>query len=128
MINAHLDTWITRMEALGKTKLNRQRAAEEGAEIAERMLTVCIRAIDYCPPTDLQFSDFARALLTVDMELNPVDDKYSMRQKLFHWFVEFGILEDQPARTGREPGTWDPPESPEPVPVRSYAFREHEVG
>ena len=113
VINAYLDIWISRMVALGKTKLNRQRAAEEGAEIAERVLTVCIRAIDYCPPTDLQFSDFARALLTVDMELNPVDDKYSMRTKLFHWFIEFGILEDQPARRGREPGTWDPPESPE---------------
>jgi hypothetical protein len=113
VINAHLDVWINRMEALGKTGLNRQRAAEEGAEIAARMLTVCIRAIDYCPPTDLQLSDFARALLTVDMELNPMDDKYSMRPKLFDWFVKFGILEDQKAQLGQEPGTWDPPESPE---------------
>ena len=113
VINAHLDVWIRRMEALGRSNLNRQRAAEEGAEIAERMLTVCIRAIDYCPPTDLQLSDFARALLTIDMELNPMDDKYSMRPRLFEWFVKFGILEDQKAQEGREAGTWDPPESPE---------------
>ncbi len=113
VINAHLDIWINRMEALGKKRLNRQRAAEEGAEIAERMLTVCIRAIDYCPPTDLQFSDFARALLTVDLELNPMDDKYSMRQKLFEWFVKFGILDDGKVQPGREAGTWDPPQSPE---------------
>jgi hypothetical protein len=113
VINAHLDVWISRMEALGRTALNRQRAAEEGAEIAARMLTVCIRAIDYCPPTDLQFSDFARALLTVDMELNPMDLKYSMRPKLFDWFVQFGILENEKEKHGREPGTWAPPEYPE---------------
>lgn len=113
VINAHLDVWINRMEALGKARLNRQRAAEEGAEIAANMLTVCIRAIDYCPPTDLQFSDFARALLTVDMELNPRDDKYCMRSKLFEWFVKFGILGEEKAQAGREPGTWDPPEFPE---------------
>ena len=49
-----------------QSKLDRKRAAEEGAEIAERLLTMCIRAIDYCPPTDLQFCDFASALLTAD--------------------------------------------------------------
>ena len=48
--------------------LDRQRAVEEGADVAERLLTHCIRALDYCPPTDLQFCDFASALLTADYE------------------------------------------------------------
>jgi hypothetical protein len=30
-----------------------------------------IRAIDYCPPTDIWFSDYLSALLTVDREVGP---------------------------------------------------------
>jgi len=50
-------------------------AAEEGTQLAQHLLNVCIRAIDYCPPTDILFGDFASALLTVDAELNPGDTR-----------------------------------------------------
>ena len=108
VLNAYLEVWIERLHAIGdKAKLDRARAAEEGAELADRMLTMFIRAIDYCPPTDLQFSDFLSAVLTSDWELNPRDTKYSMRPKLIHWFARFGI---KPKAKGTcEPGVWDPP-------------------
>ena len=32
---------------------------------------MAIRAIDYCPPTDLTFADYLSALLTVDREVVP---------------------------------------------------------
>ena len=110
VLNAYLSIWIDRLKAIGDTsKLDRERAAEEGAEIADRLLTMCIRAIDYCPPTDLQFSDFASAIVTADWELNPKDDKYRIRAALLHWFGRYGILPRSKGKRGREPGSWDPP-------------------
>ena len=92
VLNAYLEVWINRLRAIGdKAKLDRKRAAEEGAELADRLLTVFVRAIDYCPPTDLQFCDFASGVLTADWELNPKDDKYDIRTSLLTWFKAFGI-------------------------------------
>lgn len=92
VLNAYLEVWVNRLQAIGnQTTLDRKRAAEEGAEIADRLLTMCIRAIDYCPPTDLQFRDFASAILTADWELNPRDAKYKIRGSLLKSFRAYGI-------------------------------------
>jgi hypothetical protein len=110
VLNAFLDIWINRLKAIGdESSVDRQRAAEEGAEIADRMLTIFIRAIDYCPPTDLQFSDFASGVITADWELNPKDDKYHVRESLRTWFHAYGIDPSSKGAPGREPGSWDPP-------------------
>lgn len=110
VLNAYLEVWMNRLKAIGdEWKLDRLRAAEEGAEIASRLLTMCIRAIDYCPPTDLQFCDFASAVLTADWELNPKDEKYRIRRSLLKWFRQFHIEPSSRGTAGREPGSWDPP-------------------
>ena len=117
VLNAYLEVWVRRLQALGsRSTVDRHRAAEEGAEIAERLLTMCIRAIDYCPPTDLQFGDFASAVLTADWELNPRDDKYRIREALLASFIAYGIDPSSPGAAGRQKGSWDPP--PEAVPLR----------
>ena len=36
---------------------------------ASQFLTICIRAIDYCPPVHVEFGDYLRALITADHEL-----------------------------------------------------------
>lgn len=51
---------------------------------------MAIRAIDYCPPVDLSFSDYLSALLTVDREVVP-DDRYGYRDALLSNFAAFGI-------------------------------------
>jgi hypothetical protein len=113
MLNAFLDIWIERLKAIGDSaKLDRSRAAEEGAAIAERLLTMSIRAIDYCPPTDLQFSDFASGILTADWELNPKDDTYKIRASLLNWLRAYGIDPRSKGAQGRQEGSWDPPLSP----------------
>ena len=114
VLNAYLDVWIERLAKIGsQSQLDRNRAAEEGAELAERLLTMCIRAIDYCPPTDLQFCDFASAVLTADWELNPRDEKYGIRAVLLKWLRAYGIEPSSPGSAGRQEGSWDPPpESP----------------
>jgi hypothetical protein len=110
VLNAYLAIWVHRLQVLGDlSKLDRKRAAEEGAELADLLLNACIRAIDYCPPTDIEFGDFASALLTVDSELNPTDTKYHLRASLLEAFRKFGIEPTSKGRAGRTPGSWDPP-------------------
>jgi hypothetical protein len=49
------------------------RLANEAVRTAEEFFTVCARAIDYCPPVDITFGDFLRALLTVHTDLHAAD-------------------------------------------------------
>lgn len=51
------------------------RLANEAADTAQHVLTMCIRALDYCPPVDLDFGDYLRALVTADSDLWPDDDR-----------------------------------------------------
>lgn len=50
------------------------RLSQEAAKSAQHVLTMCIRALDYCPPFDLTFGDYLRALITADSDLVPSDD------------------------------------------------------
>jgi hypothetical protein len=50
------------------------RLAQEATKTAGQVLTMCIRALDYCPPVDLTFGEYLRALITADMDLIPEDD------------------------------------------------------
>src|SRR5262249_1984825 len=50
------------------------RLAQEAAKAAQHVLRMCIRALDYCPPVDLTFGDYLRALITADFDLVPDDD------------------------------------------------------
>jgi hypothetical protein len=115
VLNAYVEIWAERLRALGdEAALDRTRAAEEGAELADHLLTACIRAIDYCPPTDIEFGDFASALLTVDSELNPNDAKYELRDSLLSAFAAYGITPTSRGGRGRQRGSWDPPPPEEP--------------
>jgi hypothetical protein len=51
------------------------RLADEAAKTAEHLLLMCIRAIDYCPPVDITFGDYLRALITADSDLVPEDTR-----------------------------------------------------
>jgi hypothetical protein len=118
VMDAFLNVWVRRLGPyIHDGALDRGRAVEEGAGVADRLLTICIRALDYCPPTDLQFCDFASALLTADWEMYPRDAKYFFRDELRDSFRRYGI---RPASAGtRETGAWDPPEE-EPVYDRTH--------
>jgi subtilisin family serine protease len=50
-----------------------ERLSAEAARAARQVLDICIRALDYCPPVDITFGDYLRALVTADVELVPVD-------------------------------------------------------
>ncbi|MCY2977269.1 MAG: hypothetical protein NTU79_01210 [Planctomycetota bacterium] len=50
------------------------RLAAEAVKSAHQILTMCIRALDYCPPVDITFGEYLRALITADTELIHDDD------------------------------------------------------
>ena len=51
------------------------RLANEAATVASQVLTMCIRALDYCPPMDLTFGEYLRAIITADKDLVPNDTR-----------------------------------------------------
>jgi len=64
---------------------------------------MAIRAIDYCPPTDITFGDYLSALLTIDREVVPDDTKYDYRGALLKHFKNFDIKHAAGAEVD---GTW----------------------
>jgi hypothetical protein len=111
MMRTFVDAWTRRLDTLGKIEgdyLDLGRVAEEGATIAEVLLTMAIRAIDYTPPIHIEFGDYLSALLTADGEIRADDGRYGLRQGLLDWFGRYGI---EPA-SGTEDGRWRPPDGP----------------
>ncbi len=49
------------------------RLASEAAKSAQHVLNICIRALDFLPPVDMDFGDFLRAIITADSEIVPED-------------------------------------------------------
>jgi hypothetical protein len=106
MMNAFLDIWLARLDKIGKVTgrmKDRSLVVEEGSRVADHLLTMAIRAIDYCPPTDINFADYLSALLTIDHEVVPDDTKYNYRGALLKNFAGYGI---KPARSANPDGTW----------------------
>jgi hypothetical protein len=112
VMNAFLSVWVKRLEALGQVArgaLDRGRAVEEGAAVADYLLTMVIRALDYAPPVNLEFCDFLSAILTSDREINPNDSKYKFRETLRQSFVSYGIKPRAEGTPGNL-GIWPSPE------------------
>ena len=69
------------------------RLAEEAAHSAQHVLEMCIRALDYCPPVDITFGDYLRAVVTADFEFDPVDEEHH-RVAFAEAFRRYGIVPD----------------------------------
>ncbi len=67
-----------------------QRLGDEAARTASTILQMCIRGIDYCPPVGVTFSDYLRAVITADCDLNP-DDVSGFRLAFVESFRQWGI-------------------------------------
>ncbi|MBL0145724.1 MAG: hypothetical protein IPP48_08160 [Chitinophagaceae bacterium] len=64
--------------------------AAEASKTALHVLKMCIRALDYCPPVDINYGDYLRALVTADAEL-VADDKHNYRIAFIDAFRKRGI-------------------------------------
>lgn len=114
-MRAFLLIWRKRIKGLGTFDgaYNRDMVVEEGAKVADHLLTMAIRALDYCPPTDMDFSAYLASLLTADAELVP-EDKYGYRSTIRACFESYGIA--LPAKGCLvDEGTWCPFEETAPI-------------
>lgn len=65
--------------------------ADEAAKTAHQFLSMCIRALDYCPPAGVTFGDYLRALITADRDMVP-EDPFGYRIALIDSFRKRGIF------------------------------------
>jgi hypothetical protein len=85
-----------------------RRLADEAAGIATHLLGMCLRALDYCPPVDITFGEFLRAVITADYDTYPVDrDGY--RIALIESFRRHGIYPSGVRSLSEENLFWQPP-------------------
>jgi hypothetical protein len=109
MMRAFLTMWTERLKKVGQIRkgmLDRSKVVEEGADIADCLLTSAIRALDYSPPVDISFSDYLSGLLTADREIRPgADDRYNLRATVTQSFADYGI---EPASKAAG-GFWEKP-------------------
>ena len=65
--------------------------AQRASATADIFFKVCVRALDYCPPVDITFGDFLRAVITSDFDLHP-DDSAGLRDAFMQAFRVRGIV------------------------------------
>jgi hypothetical protein len=107
MMHAFIHLWTARIAELGTFEggaYNLAAVVDEGAKAAGQLLQMSIRAIDYCPPTDLDFGQFLAALLTADRELVPDDSRFGYRARVRSSFASYGIV--PPPGTTDDEGCW----------------------
>ncbi len=85
--------------------------ADEASRTARHVLRMCIRALDYCPPLDLTYGDFLRALLTADRDLFAADDR-SYRPIFVEAFRRRGIYPRDVRTLSVESLCWRSPAEP----------------
>lgn len=65
------------------------RLATIAAQTAEDILSVCIRALDFLPPVDIDFGEVLRVLITADMDVTP-SDRWEVRVAFIESFRSWG--------------------------------------
>ena len=84
------------------------RLASEASKTAQQVLNMCIRALDYCPPVNLEFGDYLRAIVTADRDLVH-DDSRGYRVAFIDAFRERGIVPYDIRRLAEDSLLWEPP-------------------
>jgi hypothetical protein len=95
--------------------------AQEASDVAGQFLNICIRAIDYCPPADMELGEYLRALITADGDLERAD-KWGFREALMRSFRRRQIFPDHVQFMTEEAVRWQAPGMD--LRVRGLAFSE----
>jgi hypothetical protein len=94
--------------------------AQEASKVAGQFLNVCIRAVDYCPPTDMEFGEYLRALITADGDVER-DDRWGFREAFMRSFRRREIFPDHVHFMTEEAVRWQPPETTLCIPELAFA-------
>jgi len=110
-------------QAPGRVPLNDalvKAIAQEAGDVAGQFLNICIRAIDYCPPADMELGEYLRALITADGDLEK-SDKWGFREALMRSFRRRHIFPDHVKFMTEDAVRWHSPDST--LRVQGLAFR-----
>jgi hypothetical protein len=88
------------------------RLASEASKAAQHVLTMCVRALDYCPPVDITFGEYLRALITADCDLVE-DDRLRYRVAFVEAFRRRGIYPPEVRTMSVDSLIWRTPENDE---------------
>ena len=95
--------------------------ADQASELASQFLSICIRAIDYCPPFDLRFGEYLRAVITADFDLVQ-DDPFGYREAIIDAFARRRIYADDVPDLAEDSLLWRPPDI-EMEPIEALHFK-----
>jgi hypothetical protein len=87
--------------------------AAETSKAASQVLTMCIRALDYCPAVDITFGEYLRALITADVDAIP-DDRLNYRVAFMESFRNWKLLPRDVRTVSEETLTWGTFPDPSP--------------
>jgi len=93
--------------------------AQEASEVASHFLNISIRAIDYCPPVDLELGEYLRAIITADSDLVQ-DDKWGYREALMRSFRRRRLFPDHVPFMSEDALRWQAPASDLRVPGLAF--------
>lgn len=106
------------------------RLSDEASKSAQHVLMMCIRALDYCPPVDITFGEFLRAIITADTDA-VADDDMRYRVAFVEAFRKWGIYPRDLRTLSEDSLLWRTPDNDEVRPsqalqeglerVRNYA-------
>jgi hypothetical protein len=82
------------------------RLADEASKSAKHVLQICIRALDYCPPVDLTFGEYLRALITADFDMVKEDSR-GYRTSFIEAFRRRGIYPEYVRTMSEESLLWN---------------------
>jgi len=88
--------------------------AERASKLASQFLSICIRAIDYCPPVGITFGDYLRAMITADYDLVP-DDRWDYRGALIDAFWRRNIYPRNAQHLSEDALLWHCPRNDLPL-------------
>jgi len=89
-----------------------ERLSGEATKAARHVLTMCIRALDYCPPVDITFGEYLRAIITADCDLVE-DDRLRYRVAFVEAFRRRGIYPPDVRTMSVDSLIWHTPENDE---------------
>lgn len=82
---------------------------EQACKLAGRFLDIMIRALDYCPPFDITFGEYLRAVITADFDMVP-DDPEGFRVAIAAAFRARGIYPPGVKSVSPNALAWSKPE------------------
>ena len=96
--------------------------ADKASRLASQFLTICVRAIDYCPPVGINFGDYLQALITADYDVAPADP-WDYRGALIDAFWRRNIYPRYASSLSEDALLWRAPRRTVP-PVPGLSFGE----